>query len=297
MARDIDFPADVVAEPQVELRAEHGRGDHGPGQPAPGHGGPGESRPAARRGPSVDLDPSGLVAARAPDRQRRQFINYAFYRLDPAFRRLPVSEQREAAAAFVEVVRQWESHDDLILRTYSLVGLRADVDFMLWRIAFDPACFQAMEAAIRRSRVGAYLTAVHSYLSLQRRSPYINKQKDAGEGVELLPGQGKYLFVYPFTKTRAWYRLSPHARQGMMDEHIAASAPFKGVHLNTSYSYGIDDQDFVVAFDSDYPQEFVDLVGRLRHTEASLYTQCDTPMFACVKASIEVVVAQLADTE
>lgn len=43
-----------------------------------------------------------------------------------------------------------------------------------------------------------------------------------------------------------------------MDEHIAASAPFKGVRLNTSNSYGIDDQDFVVAFDSDYPQEFVD---------------------------------------
>ena len=73
----------------------------------------------------------------------------------------------------------------------------------------------------------------------------------------------------------------------MMDEHIAASAPFKGVRLNTSYSYGIDDQEFVVAFDSDYPQEFVDLVGRLRYTEASLYTQRDTPMFMCAKAPID----------
>ena len=157
---------------------------------------------------------------------------------------------------------------------------------MLWRIAFDPLCFQSMEAAIRRSRLGAYLLQAHSFLSLQRRSPYVNKMKGAGEGVELLPGEGKYLFVYPFTKTRSWYRLSPHARQGMMDEHIAASAPFKGVRLNTSNSYGIDDQDFVVAFDSDYPQEFVDLVGRLRYTEASLYTQRDTPMFACAKAPI-----------
>jgi chlorite dismutase len=83
----------------------------------------------------------------------------------------------------------------------------------------------------------------------------------------------------------------------MMDEHIAASAPFKGVHLNTSYSYGIDDQDFVVAFDSDYPQEFVDLVGRLRYTEASLYTQRDTPMFACVKAPIDTILAQLANVD
>jgi chlorite dismutase len=154
-----------------------------------------------------------------------------------------------------------------------------------------------MEAAIRRSQLGAYLSQVHSFLSLQRRSPYVNKMKGAGEGVELLPGEGKYLFVYPFTKTRSWYRLSPHARQGMMDEHIAASNPFKGVRLNTSNSYGIDDQDFVVAFDSDYPQEFVDLVGRLRYTEASLYTQRDTPMFMCAKAPIDAILAQLTNTD
>jgi chlorite dismutase len=254
--------------------------------------------PPPRRGPSVDSDPSGIVTGKSPDRQRRQYLNYSFYRLDPVFRRLPAEERRAAAAEFIELVRTWESSaEDLILRTYSLVGLRADVDFMLWRIAFDPLCFQSMEAAIRRSHLGAYLLQVHSFLSLQRRSQYVNRLKGAGEGVELLAGEGKYLFVYPFVKTRPWYRLSAHARQGMMDEHIAASAPFKGVHLNTSYSYGIDDQDFVVAFDSDYPQEFVDLVGRLRYTEASLYTQRDTPMFTCAKAPIEAILAQLANVD
>ena len=258
---------------------------------------PERTGPPPRRGPSVDPDPTGVVTGKLPDRQRRQFLNYAFYRLDPAFRRLPAADQRTAATGFVDLVREWEGSDDLILRTYSLVGLRADVDFMLWRIAFDPLCFQKMEAAIRRSLLGAYLVQVYSFLSLQRRSEYVNKMKGAGEGVELLPGQGKYLFVYPFVKTREWYRLSPHARQGMMDEHIAASAPFKGVHLNTSYSYGIDDQDFVVAFDSDYPQEFVDLVGRLRFTEASLYTKQDTPMFPCAKAPIETILAQLGNTD
>jgi chlorite dismutase len=253
--------------------------------------------PPPRRGPSVDLDPTGIVTGKGADRQRRQFLNYSFYRLDPVFRRLPGDAQRTAAEEFIDLVRRWESLEEVILRTYSLVGLRADVDFMLWRIAFDPMCFQSMEAALRRSRLGAYLSQVHSFLSLQRRSPYVNKMKGSGEGVELVAGQGKYLFVYPFTKTRAWYRLSPHARQGMMDEHIAASAPFKGVHLNTSFSYGIDDQDFVVAFDSDYPQEFVDLVGRLRYTEASLYTLRDTPMFTCAKAPIDAILTQLANID
>ena len=179
-------------------------------------------RPSPRRGPSVDLDPNGIVSGKAPDRQPRQFLNYAFYRLDPMFRRLPAGEQRAAVDGFIELVRRWESSDDLILRTYSLVGLRADVDFMLWRIAFDPLCFQSMEATIRRSPLGAYLSQVHSFLSLQRRSQYVNRTGGAGEGLELLPGQGKFLFVYPFSKTRPWYRLSPRARQGMIDEGIAA---------------------------------------------------------------------------
>jgi chlorite dismutase len=250
--------------------------------------------PPPRRGPSVDTDPTGIVTGRPPDRQRRQFLHYSFYRLDGAFRREAATTQRAAGREFVDLIRSFDDSDDLILRTYSLIGLRADVDFMLWQIAFDPLCFQEFEATIRRSRLGAYLTQVHSLLALQRRSQYVNKSKGAGEGVELLPGQGKFLFVYPFVKTREWYRLSPHARQGMMDEHIAACAPFKGVALNSSYSYGIDDQDFVVAFDSDYPQEFVDLVGRLRYTEASLYTARDTPMFTCAKAPIDAIVAQLA---
>ena len=253
--------------------------------------------PPPRRGPSVDLDPTGILAGKPPDRQPRQFLNYSFYRLDPVFRRLPADEQRTAAREFIEVVRKWEASEDLILRTYSLVGLRATVDFMLWRISFDPLSFQAMEAEMRRTRLGAYLSQEHSFLSLQRRSPYVNKMKNPGEGVELLPGEGKYLFVYPFVKTRAWFRLSPHARQGMMDEHIAVSGPFKGVRLNTSECFGIDDQDWVVAFDSDYPQEFVDLVARLRYTEASIYTQRDTPMFMCAKAAIDAILRQLVNMD
>lgn len=241
----------------------------------------------------VDLDPSGQVSAKEPDRSVRQFLNYAFFKLDPAFRRLPKDDQACAAREAVEIVRDWESRDDLILRTYSLVGLRGDTDFMFWRIASDLGCFQQMQAALNGSRLGAYLSQPHNFLSEQKRSQYVNRIEGSGEGIELLPGQGKFLFVYPFVKTRPWYNLSPHARQGMMDEHIHAASPFKGVRLNTSYSYGIDDQEFVVAFDSDYPQEFVDLVGRLRYTEASLYTLRDTPMFTCAKADIEQIIQHL----
>ena len=74
-------------------------------------------------------------------------------------------------------------------------------------------CFQSMEAQIRRSRLGAYLSQVHSFLSLQRRSPYVNKMKELG-GRRTAAGGRQILVRVSFTKTRSWYRLSPHARQG-----------------------------------------------------------------------------------
>lgn len=243
----------------------------------------------------VDLDPSGLISRKAPDQAKRQFLNYSFYKLEPAFRRLPAEEKTTAKAEFAELCGRWaERGGGFILRTYSLVGVRSDVDFMLWRISFDVSDFQAMQREINQTRLGAYLTQPESFLSMQKRSIYVDRFNPEGEGVHLLPGQGTYLFVYPFVKTRAWYNLSPQARQGMMDEHIYVSSPFTGVTLNTSYSYGIDDQEFVVAFDSNYPQEFVDLVQRLRFSEASLYTLRDTPMFTCIKKPIADVMDDLA---
>jgi chlorite dismutase len=255
---------------------------------------PSESRPAGPPRRMADLDPSGQVTEREADRQPRQFLNYAFFNVDTAFRRLPQQERASAGAEFSGLIERWSDRNDFILRTYSLVGLRGDCDFMLWRISHDVCLFQEMQAEINASCLGGYLETPYSFLSLQKRSQYVNRIQGSGQGLELLPGQGAFLFVYPFVKTRAWYNLSPHARQGMMDEHINASLPFKGVRINTSYSYGIDDQEFVVSFDSDYPQEFVDLVGRLRHTEASLYTLRDTPMFTCARADIETILRQLA---
>ncbi|ADY26448.1 Chlorite dismutase [Deinococcus proteolyticus MRP] len=259
--------------------------------------GPAVAARKAGRGRMVDLDPSGQVGQKVPDQQQRQFLSYAFYKLDPAFRRLPQAEREEIKAEFLAAVEGWTKDapapKGLIQRTYSLVGVRGDVDFMLWRIAFDPADFQDAQARLNRTRLMGYLTQPYTYLSMQKRSQYVVRIEGSGHGLEMLPGKGKYLFIYPFVKKREWYDLTPYARQGMMDEHIYASEPFKGVRINTSYSYGIDDQEFVVAFDSDYPQEFVDLVHRLRYTEASNYTLQDTPMFTCIRKDMPEIMGDL----
>ena len=72
-----------------------------------------------------------------------------------------------------------------------------------------------------------------------------------------------------------------------MQEHIRVGREYPSIDLNTSYSFGLDDQEFVVAFEGDEPAVFLDLVQRLRTTESSLYTKRDTPTFTCVAMSVE----------
>jgi chlorite dismutase len=128
-----------------------------------------DDKPAARQR-TVDLDPSGQVGMREPDRVARQFLNYAFYKVSPEYRRQPRAERKAAGEQFVELIKGWSERDDFILRTYSLVGVRGDVDFMLWRICKDLGEFQRMQAQMNGSALGAWLTQPYNYLSMQKRS-------------------------------------------------------------------------------------------------------------------------------
>ena len=107
------------------------------------------------------------------------------------------------------------------------------------------------------------------------------------------PGRGKYIFVYPFVKSREWYLLHKQTRQGIMDEHIEIGNKYPSVKLNTTYSFGIDDQDFVVAFEGDYPEDFIDLVMELRESDGSKYTVRDTPIITGIKGTLEEILDTL----
>jgi chlorite dismutase len=224
----------------------------------------------------------------------RQFVNFAFYKLDPAFRRLNASEKSAARDEFAGIINQ--RSNGLICLTYSTVGLRPDTDLLLWRIGQTADEFQAQTAAINKTKLGGYLSTPHSMVAMTKRSMYLDKLDPfhtAESRTHIIPGQRKYLFIYPFVKTRDWYLLPLEKRQAIMDVHIRVGNKYPSVKLNTTYSFGLDDQDFVVAFESEEPKDFLDLVMELRETESSKYTQRDTPIFTCVQLPIEKILDQL----
>jgi chlorite dismutase len=225
---------------------------------------------------------------------QRQFVNFAFYQLDPALRRLNDNDKFQVRSEFLKILQT--PRDGLICLTYSTVGLRPDTDFMLWRIAYSPDDFQKQTQMINKSRLGAYLHTPHSLLSMTKRSIYVDKLDPfhtAESRTHIIPGKRKYLFVYPFVKTREWYLLPLEERQKIMDVHIRVGNKFPSVKLNTTYSFGLDDQEFVVAFETDEPRDFLDLVMELRETQSSKYTLRDTPIFTCIQMPIENILDQM----
>ena len=161
-----------------------------------------------------------------------QYINYVFLALDPMWRRLPDEERERGKREFREAAEEHSA--EMLLRSFSLMGLRADADFMLWRIGYDLDAFESMTAALLKTGLGKFLRVSYSYFALSRRSVYVGEHTPGFENrTYIVPGEGEYLFVYPFVKTRAWYRLPMEERQRMMNEHMqhrAQALPRKEQH-------------------------------------------------------------------
>ena len=222
------------------------------------------------------------ATAPAKTKQPRQLVRFTFYKLDPQWQLLPIETREQGKQALVRIFDEHAEH--ALVRSFSLFGLRSDCDFMLWQATYAVEDLQGISSRIRRSPMGPYLRETNAFLSMTKRSVYVGKNARGAHDPRLVitPDDRKFLFVYPFVKTRAWYALPLEDRKRMMNEHIRVGLTYPSVSLNTTYSFGLDDQEFVVAFETDNINDFLDLVQELRETEASAYTLRDTPMFTCV---------------
>jgi chlorite dismutase len=218
-----------------------------------------------------------------------QYIAYTFYRVDPAWRRLPVEERAAGKEAFAEVVESWT--DRMAgLRVYSCTGVRPDCDFFLWKITERYDDLGELAAELNGTPLAGWLETPYSYLATTRASQYTNARKAR----KITPLDQAYLVVYPFVKVRPWYALPEDDRQRAMDEHIRIGREeFPGIHNHTTYSFGIDDQEFMTAFECDEPADFMHLMLRLRDSEASRYTERDTPIFVGRLTDIRAALAAL----
>jgi len=224
-----------------------------------------------------------------PMARERHFVKYTFLKVDPAWRRLEAEERAEHKREFIAACEDYATQR--LLRAFSTVGTRGDTDMMLLSQATNLERIHEFHVVLAQSGLMKWCTQPYSYLAMTKPSEYSDESR-----LEVRPAHAKYLFVYPFVKTRAWYTMPADERWKIMQEHIRVGKEYPDIDLNTSYSFGLDDQEFVVAFEADEPSRFLDLVQRLRTTEASAYTKRDTPTFTCVSTSVERALSALDGT-
>jgi chlorite dismutase len=222
-------------------------------------------------------------------KQPRQLVRFTFYKLDQRWQLQSAETREQGKQELLSIFRTSEEHS--LIRSFGLYGVRSNCDFMIWQATYQIEDLQSLSSQIRRSLMGPYLSETQSMLAMTKRSIYVGKNARGAHDPRLViaPSDKKYLFVYPFVKTRAWYALPMEDRKRMMQEHIRVGLKYPSVLLNTTYSYGIDDQEFVVAFETDSIEDFLDLVQELRETEASQYTLRDTPMYSCIAQPLDTI--------
>lgn len=229
------------------------------------------------------------------DDSRRQVASFQFMKVTQDWRRLAAGERAEMRRELALVIDKWAGSDEMTVLTYSTIGLKSDCDFFLWRICYSADCLQSMYAEMMRTRMAGYLAATHSMLGTTRRSQYkIGKAhyRDAEAGV-LKGGAHRYLTVFPFVKMRTWYQIPFEERQRIIREFIGVGEDFPKARMNTLYSFGIDDQDFIVVLESDNLGDFVDAQMRLRETQNSAYTERVTPVHVGIRCTTEEMLERL----
>ena len=217
------------------------------------------------------------------ERSGRQYINYSFYKLLPNWYGLSAKNKISYLKRIEKVLVKYEKM--FTLNFYSTFGVRAETDFMFWRVSERLEDFEDMTSELMATGLGAFVENKYSFLSMTKHSQYVSKNKNVaqeGTRIKISPKKKKYLIVYPFIKKVEWYLLTKKKRQEMMAEHIGTGHKYPSVSINTSYSFGLDDQEQMVSFETDYPEDFLDLVEVMRSQKARAYTEKDVPIFTCI---------------
>jgi chlorite dismutase len=202
---------------------------------------------------------------------------------------LPADERQHTCAAFFEAVTGAEAVKTF---TYSMIGLKPGIDLLLWRLAPSLEALEESAAAVLRTGMGPWCDVRQSFVGVIQPSQYVKRPTQQEQS--LFSGdRSKYLVVYPFTKSTDWYLLDQQTRQSVMNEHMKVGHRYPQVRQLLAYSFGLDDMDFLVAYETDDLAAFSELVRALRSTESRRSTVRDTPILTAVHREPREIAALL----
>ena len=216
----------------------------------------------------------------------RIFASYAGYRADTAGLDTPRDLMVKEVVALFE---EWRDRVQ-VRGAYSTTGFHPDTDILFWFVSSSMDDIQDLHVALARTRLGRALDQTHSFLGLVRPAEFAKDHLPAFVKNE---EPKKYFTVYPFVRTPEWYLLAPEERGGLLREHGLAGREFPDVLANTTNAFGLGDYEWILAFEADGLDRIVDLIRRLRATEARRYTKVEIPFVTGIRKEVEQALTDL----
>lgn len=218
---------------------------------------------------------------------------YAFYpvfRAGPRMRELSGEQIDDAAQEIENLFKGFSDRGVSVRGTYATAGFRPDADLMLWWVGPSPDVLQDLMVAFRRTSVGGRLELTHAFMGLVKPAEFTADHSPA-----FVRGEppGRYLSVYPFVRTPEWYLLPREERAAMLAEHGEIGREYPDVLANTTSAFGINDWEWILAFEADSLDRLVDCIRRLRDAKARLYTKEEVPFVTGIRKEVREALADL----
>jgi chlorite dismutase len=219
--------------------------------------------------------------------------HFAFLKLADAFWTMPPDRQAGFFPALAGVLEQAGACTNF----YQVSPLKAEADLLVWnsapleKDADEASFFEGLGEALNSRR--PWLQPVVNLWGYTKPSVYA-KGPSAQEIDPFASQRQAYLVLYPFVKTIQWYLLGKDTRQGMMNEHIRIGHQYPEIKQLLLYSFGVQDQEFIVVYETASLYRFSELVHELRGSDVREYTERDTPTYSGVWRAPEVLAGLFA---
>ena len=220
---------------------------------------------------------------------RTQFAAFWLFTRRDDWRELVHDDWHAAVEEFTGAIEQ-PGEGVSIRATYSLMGLRPDAEMMIWVHADRLDQITDYAVKLDQTTIGRAMKRADGYIGVAGGSQY--DKEHAPAFIKGLDAK-RYLSVYPFIKTTGWYLLDFKERRKLMLEHGELGREYPDLLTNTVNSFGLQDQEFIVAIEGDDPLRLMRMVQDLRAAEVREYTKLDTPIYLGEAKSIADVLGDI----
>ena len=212
----------------------------------------------------------------------KQFVNFMFLRVTPDWRKLATETKEAYKHEFQNVFDSFR--DEFLLYSYSLIGFDSKADLMFWRVGSSLDLVQDMTAKLYRTGLGSFLETTDNYLSVTKRMMFVDGPRE--DRLRVRAGSTKYHFVYPCAKHRDWYKMPLDERDALIEENFMVGKKFPNIKIHLTHSFGFNDNEYLISFETDEPKDFLALAEELRQTPASKFTLAGMPVYTCRQRSL-----------